>query len=502
MTDQNPTPLKLRTARTIKWNAIDRVSSQLLYAVVGVVLANILSKADFGLVGVLLIFQAFATIFIDSGFGAALLREKEPSQDDYSTVFWFNLLVSVSVYAILFISAPAIARMFDAPAINAMSKVMFLVFVINGLSIVQVNRLMKRMDVRMIAISNSAGLIAGGIAGVWLAIAGAGAWALIWQNITTASVKTLILWATGGWLPSLRFSMTSLRKIRAVGLSVFSSSLLNTISQNIYNFVIGIYYNITALGVYTQADKWSKMGSASISQVLTSSFVPLLSRVQDSKPDFERYVDKTGRFTAFILLPVMVGLTLIASPLFHLLFGNKWDDAIPLFQMLTIRGIFIVLISLYNNYLLALGKSRHLISSEFLKDALMFLAILATVFFRNIDLLILGQLISGALTWAILLKVTSHGIDIPMRRLLRPLYPFLGATLAMGAIVSLATLFGVLDYSFPQAGGIGRRVLINGAAIAAMAIVGGAAYIFMLRKTPELKEASEYLFGRFRKNKN
>ncbi|MDE5903379.1 MAG: lipopolysaccharide biosynthesis protein, partial [Muribaculaceae bacterium] len=339
--------LKLLTARTLKWNAIDRVASQVLYAIVGIVLANILTKEEFGLIGALAIFQAFATIFVDSGFGAALLREKEPSQTDYSTVFWFNAAVSVAIYVILFAAAPLIARLFHhQQQLVPMSKVIFLTFVVNGLAIVQTNRLMKRMDVRMIAIANSVALILSGAVGVILAIAGAGAWAMVWYTLSQAIVKTAILWITGGWLPSLCFSSETLRRIRAVGFSVFLSALLNTISLNIYNFVIGVWYSLRSLGVYTQADKWSKMGTASISQILTSSFVPLLSKVQDSLPDFHRYTDRAGRFTAFILLPAMTLLTIMATPIFHLLFANKWDDAIPLFQLLSLRGIFVVLISL------------------------------------------------------------------------------------------------------------------------------------------------------------
>ena len=251
--------LKLKTARTLKWNTIDRVATQVLYAVVGIVLANILTHEEFGLVGALAIFQAFATIFVDSGFGAALLREaKEPSDRDYSTVFWFNVAVSLAIYLILFICAPVIARLFDNQReLIPMSKVMFLTFVINGLAIVQTNRLMKRMDVRMIAVSNSVALIVSGLVGVVLALAGAGAWAMVWYAVSQAAVKTAILWATGGWWPRLCFSFATIRRIHRVGMSVFLSALLNTISLNIYNFVIGVWYSVASLGVYTQADKWS-----------------------------------------------------------------------------------------------------------------------------------------------------------------------------------------------------------------------------------------------------
>ena len=154
--------LKLKTARTLKWNTVDKLASQVLYGVVGVVLANVLSQEDFGLVGALLVFQAFAIIFADSGFGAALLRDKNPTEEDYSTVFWFNLSVSVAIYLVLLACGPLIARIFqDDVRLIPLSRVMFLTFVLNALAIVQTNRLMKRMDVRMLAISNVVAQIAG-----------------------------------------------------------------------------------------------------------------------------------------------------------------------------------------------------------------------------------------------------------------------------------------------------------------------------------------------------
>ena len=162
-------PLKLKTARTLKWNTVDRLASQVLYGVVGIVLANILTEEDFGLVGALLVFQAFAIIFADSGFGAALLQKKDPDDRDYSTVFWFNLVVSVAIYWILWFSSPLIADIFQGDRrLIPLSKVMFLTFVLNALAIVQTNRLMKRMDVKMIAVSNLIAQTGGGIIGISL----------------------------------------------------------------------------------------------------------------------------------------------------------------------------------------------------------------------------------------------------------------------------------------------------------------------------------------------
>lgn len=478
--------LKLKTARTLKWNTIDRVMSQVIYAVVGVVLANLLSKEDFGLVGALLVFQAFGILFVDSGFGSALLQKKEPTRTDFSTVFWFNLAVSVGVYVLLFFCAPLIADIFQGDRrLIPLSRVMFLSFILNGLGLVQTTRLMKSMNVRHIAIANTIGLTISGGVGVWLAVTGAGAWALVWQTVTLAAVKSAWLWATGGWKPEMRFSTDSLKQIWRVGLSVFSSSTLNTFFLYIYSFVIGAFYNLASLGVYTQADKWSKMGSASISQVLTASFVPLLAKFQDDGENFRRYVSKINRFTGFILFPVMTGVAMIGEPLFHTLFGDKWDAAILLFQILTVRGIFIVLISLYTNYLLALGYARKLIMVEIVKDGLIFVAIMSTVWFHSVPLLVWGQLGASALTYIIVLAVASRSTGVRISRMVGDLLPYAGMSLVMAAICWLVKPLSDIPV---------LQLLL-------MITAGMASYILIarVRRCPELTEAVGYLFGRFRR---
>ena len=165
--------LKQRTAGTLKWNVIDRVSTQLLYAVTGIVLARVLSQEDFGLVGAVLVFQAFASLLVDSGFGHALLQRKAPTQLDYSTILWFNMLMSVLLYAVAWVCAPLIADCFGGDRrIVGLTRVMFLALPVNSSSSVQCYRLIKRMDVKMIAVANSLGIMAGAIAGISLALKG------------------------------------------------------------------------------------------------------------------------------------------------------------------------------------------------------------------------------------------------------------------------------------------------------------------------------------------
>lgn len=479
-------PLKLKTARTLKWNTIDRLASQVLYGVVGIVLANVLSQEDFGLVGALLVFQAFAIIFADSGFGAALLQKKEPTDEDYSTVFWFNLVVGLAVYWILWFAAPLIADIFHGDKrLIPLSKAMFLTFVLNALAIVQTNRLMKRMDVKMIAVSNVVAQTAGGGLGIALALSGYGPWALVWQSVALAGIKTAILWATGKWMPSCWIKLSSLKGIWRIGLSVFSSSMLNTFFLTVYSFVVGAFYSIKSLGVYSQADKWSKMGTASLSQVLTASFVPLLSRFQDNAGEFRRYVRKINRFTAFILFPAMTGLAVVGAPLFHTFFGNKWDEAIPLFQILCVRGVFVVLVSLYGNYILSKGYGRRLFIIEVVKDASIAVAIISTVFFHSVQLLVWGQFWASLLTWVVIVCFTARAIGYPVVKMVGDLAPFLAASLAMCAVCA-----AIAAINMPPV-----------ACLLAEVCAGGAAYVALmwLCRFPELKDASAYIFGRFRR---
>ncbi len=361
--------LKTRTAHTLKWNAIDRIATQVLYAVTGVILARLLSQEDFGLVGAVLVFQAFASLLVDSGFSYALLQRKRPSRIDYSTVLWFNLSVSTLLYILLYIAAPFIAYCFQGEqALIPLSRAMFLSFIFNASAIVQTNRLMKRMDVRMVTVSNSIGLAIGAVVGIVLAMSGYGAWAIVWQTVTLSAVKSLVLWTTQRWYPKFVFSWKSLKSFFGIGSRMMLTSFLNTLFQNIYSFFIGNRVGLAPLGYYTQSDKWSKMGVMSIYQIVTSSFLPALSDAQDDDERLRRMCSKMNRFTAYMVFPALIFLAVMATPIFHLLFGTKWDPSIILFQLLLVRGIFTVLVGLYNNYLLAKGKAKSIMWLEVLRD--------------------------------------------------------------------------------------------------------------------------------------
>ncbi len=488
--------LKLRVARTIKWNVIDKVASQVLYAVTGIILANLLTKQDFGLVAAIMVFQAFATLFVDSGFSYALLQRKLPTSADYSTVFWFNLGVAGAIYLLLYIGAPLVAYCFQGDArLIPLSRVMFLSFVVNATAIVQTNRLIKQMNVKMIAVSNSIGLMVSSAVGIGLALTGFGAWAIVWQTISLGAVKSGVLWATSHWMPSLTFSWQSLRSFFRVGMGAMGSSFLNILFQNIYSFFIGNRAGLVPLSYYFQADKWSKMGISSLSQITTASFLPVLSHYQDDPERFAAATAKMNRFTAYVLFPATGFLAVMATPIFHILFGTKWDGSIVLFQLLLFRGIFTVLSALYNNYIIALGKARLMFYAELLRDGVALAAIFITLPYialtspddvtEGIRIFIWGQVIASAVTWAATLIITARLSWRTCWQYLVDLLPYAAETLLL--IIPMHILSTVIPNPW---------VLVI-----AQSVIGLTLYLAInaaLRSKIQ-RDAIEYLTGRFRR---
>lgn len=433
----------------MKWNLIDRVATQVLYAVTGIVLARELSQEDFGLVGAILVFQAFASLLVDSGFSYALIQRKQPSRLDYSTVLWFNAAMAGGIYAILFFCAPFIADLFQGDMrLVPLSRVLFIALILNALAIVHTNRLMKAMDVRMVAVSNSLGLVLGGVTGIALALSGFGAWAIVWQTIVISAVKTIVLWSTSRWRPMMRFSWPALRSYFGVGSGMMFTSFLNTLFQNIYSFFIGNRVGLASLGYYTQADKWSKMGISSLSQVLTSSFLPALSAVQDDPERFRAVASKMNRFTSYLLFPAMLGLMAMAKPVFHTLFGTKWDASIILFQILLLRGVFTVLNSLYTNYILAKGHSAAIARLEIIRDTVAIIALAITFPYMGMStpddpvygltLLLWGQLAATVVAWIATLTVTVRHTGLSLVRFGADMLPYLAQTLVIVPIMLAA----------------------------------------------------------------
>lgn len=454
MTDS---PLKVKTARSLKWNVVDRVSTQIIYAVTGIVLARELSQEAFGLVGAIMVFQAFALLFIDSGFSFALIQRKAPTETDYSSVFWLNTIIACVLYIILYLCAPLIADCFGGDLrLISLSRVMFLSFIVSATASVPTNRLVKQMNVKPIAIANCISLAAGGAVGILMAVYNYGPWAIVAQTIVINALKTILLMAMSRWVPRRVMSWRSLKSFFGVGSGMMATSFLNTLFLNIYSFFIGNRAGIVPLGYYSQADKWSKMGVTAISQILTSAFLPALSEVQDDRERFTRVALKMSRFTGYLLFPALGFLAVMATPVFHVLFGQKWDPSIILFQLLLFRGLFTVLNSLYNNFILALGRSHVIFWLEVFRDSVAMIGILVTLPYislstpanivEGLTIFMSGQVIASFLTWIVTIIVTVRVTGLSPASLLASLLPYFAITVSIMIVLYGLTLIGLTDW--------------------------------------------------------
>lgn len=402
--------MKQKVARTVKWTAIDRGTNVVVNVVTGIILANVLPREDFGLIGALLVFQAFAALFVDAGFSTALIQKKRCSRAEYSSVMWFNLAAATFIYIILCLGAPLIARIFDNDVrLIPLGRVMFLTIVINATSMVQTSRLYKLMQVRTVAAANALAILVSALVAIWLAVTGYGAWSLVWQAVTQSAVKSSALWIATGWRPRRTLSIKAVRGFFKVGSGMLGASFLNVLFGKIYSLVVGNRAGILPLGYYTQADKWSTMGVATLTAVMTQSFLPALSTYQDKPVEFAAATAKMNRFSSYVMMPCLVLAVVVATPLFHVCFGTKWDAAIILFQLLVIRGIFTCLSSVYNNYIIARGHTRLIMLTEVIRDVVAIAAIAVTLPYialstldtptYGIAIMLWGQIAASLLTW-------------------------------------------------------------------------------------------------------
>lgn len=411
MEENGRSEMKRKVARTIKWSAIDRIVTVVMNVVTGIALANILPQEDFGLVAAILVFQAFAVLFVDNGFATALIQKKTCSREEYSSALWFNISMALVVYVIMFLCAPLIARVFDNDTrLIPLGRVMFLTFVFNATAIVQTSRLYKMMSVKLVtAVNCLATIISSGIA-LALAVCGYGAWSLVWQAIILAACKSAGLWIAGGWRPVWSFSFAHIKGFFKVGSGMLGASFLNVLFGKVYGLIIGNRAGILPLSYYGQADKWSTMGVSNILSILTSSFLPALSTYQDNPTEFAASTAKMNRFGSYVIMFSLGLAIVIATPLFHICFNTKWDNAIILFQLLLLRGVFVSLSSLYNNYIIARGHTALIVSTEIIRDVVALIAIAATLPYvtlsppteptKGIEILLWGQIAAAIIAWA------------------------------------------------------------------------------------------------------
>ena len=423
--------LKKKTLTALIWSFVDKFGQQFLYFVTGIILAIPLNPVDLGKMALLAVFVALSSILIDSGFGSALIRKKEATDADYSTIFYFNIGVSLIFYLILFALAPFIESYSGVPGLAAVARVSFLSIVFLAFGMIQQTRLIKYIQFTQLARINIISLFCSSVFAVITAFMGWGVWALVIQSLGMAIVKSVLLWIYGRWRPKWIFRVASMKEFFG-----YSSSLLNTIFNNIYPWLIGKGYSTQAVGYYNQANKFQDMPSALIANIFRSVAFPVLSSINDDRERMIRVFGKYIRTVSFIIFPIMFLLMLVSQPLISILLPEKWAPSIPLMQVLCISGAFSPFIILYYDLFNAVGRSDINLKMEIFKKIFFIIGIL--VCFKYSIMALMWLWVVYTLCSLIATMFLAHKyVNYTMGSFFFDIFPCLSISLIIAAMSSL-----------------------------------------------------------------
>lgn len=364
--------LKHKTVVSTVWASIQQFGKLGISFISNIVLARLLMPEDYGTVGMLAIFMAIAVVFVDSGLGNALIQRKNTSEVDYSTIFFFNLGMSVFLYFVLYFAAPFIARFYETEVLCKMLRIYGLMLIINSFSIIQNARLRKQLSFKALTTSTLIAATVSTLAGIFLAYKGFGVWSLVAMYLIEAVVRVSILWIQCKWLPQLVFSFNSLKTLFKFGGFLLANSLLFTVRRNILSLVLGKLYTARDLGMYIQAKKLEDIPITSISSIIEQVSFPVFSKLQDDMDRFKQMQRRSLRLLAFLCFPLMFLIMVISEPVIVFLYTDKWIEAVPYLQVLCFMGIFVCLQAVNANVVNAMGRSGLYFKWSVFKTIIMF----------------------------------------------------------------------------------------------------------------------------------
>ena len=405
------------------WSFVQRFGTMAISFVSNIILARLLSPDDYGIIGMLMIFIAVANTFVDGGFGSALIQKKRPTKEDYSTIFWWNMFLSMLLYGLLYICAPAIARFYNLPILSDVLRVQGIVLMINALSIIQQNQLRKQLKFKRLASVTVVSATLSAVIAIVLAYLGWGVWALVAQQLMLSGFITIILWVINGWYPSLIFSRESFKQLFGFGGYILATSIINTFANNIQGLLLGRFFNPAVLGYYTQARKLEDVASTSLSTIVDQVSYPVLSEIQDEPQRLVVILKKLVAVIAYVSIAIMIILITLAHPLILFLYSEKWLPCIPYLQILCVAGIAISLQRVHYSAVASVGKSKSLFVWTMIKRLLGVAVLIVGMHFGGIYGLLWGCVASSWITMIINAYLTGKYVGYKLFQQFVDLYP-------------------------------------------------------------------------------
>lgn len=392
--------IKTKLIKGTIWNIVEKITVKGASFVISIILARLLTPEDYGIIGMLLFFIMLSNIFIESGFVKALIQKQDRNEVDFSTVFYFNLFISILLYIILYISAPYISDFYNEDSLTDLLRILSLNIIIGSINVVQRAKLMINMDFKSLAKINFAGTIAGGIAGIGMAYLDYGVWSLVGQYICSTSIMAIVFFKHTKWYPQLCFSTKSFRILFKYGSKLLIAGSITTIFNNISTVVIGKVYKSAQLGQYTRANQFTEIIAWTINDVMGNVTFPILSQLQNDRERLVNVYKKSLFYTVLITFPIMILLAILAKPLIIILLTEKWLECVPLLQILCFARMLTPLSAINMNVLNAIGRSDLYMKIDLIKVPIDFILMIIAIPF-GVKAIVISSLISAIVSFFI-----------------------------------------------------------------------------------------------------
>lgn len=473
--------LKNKTVKGVAWTSLDQVAGLGFGFVIGVILARLLSPSDYGLLAMITVFNAVAYTFVASGFGAALVRKPNLTEDDNTTAFCFNFVVAVIMTGVLWLIAPWVADFYNNPLLTDLVRVEAFLLIVSSLGIVQQTQLSRALNFKAKMIINISSQVIAGIVAIIAAYQGCGVWSLVIQHFVSGLISLGLLWFFSPWRPRGRWNKVSFRYLWGFGNKMLASGLLNTIYGNIYPIIIGKLYSAADLGQYSRANGYAAIPSQGLTNVLQQVSYPVLSQIQEDNKRLGDSYRRMLRFSVFVVFPIMVGMAALAHPLVISLVTAKWEQCVPYLQVICFASMWYPVHAINLNLLQVKGRSDLFFRLEVIKKVIVTVAIFICVPFGIMGICV-GAIFTSIICLVINTYYTGKFIQVGFVRQMMDMIPTLLNSLVMGAVVYLVTL------------PLGNDLL----KLAVGVPVGMVCYLAVawLFKLPELKEALDIVHRR------
>jgi len=432
--ENKPSGLRERSLKAVVWSSADTFGLQGIQFITSILLARLLTPREFGLLGMIYVFTAIAGAFVDSGFASALIQRKELTEEDKSSVFAFNICSGLAMAGLIFWAAPAIGRFYKQPILTGLTRLMALNLFLSALGSVQFALLSRQLDFKT---PWKAGMVATGISGavaVVLAWRGWGVWSLAIQANISALISTLLVWLLVPWRPSSKPSLHSIRKLFAFGSRILGQGLMSTVFDRVQLLLIGKVFGPADLGYYTRAYSTQQMPASVFQTVVSKVTFPMFSTIAGDRVRLKAAMRKCMTTIGAVVMPMMVGISLMAKPIVLVLFGAKWLPCVPYLRILALTGVLWPLAVANLDVLLAAGRSDLYLRVEMVKRVLIAVGLACSVWI-SVMAMVLAMLIVAVLNQVVNVAFTQHVIDYKMGAQIKDMSKPLLSTAVMALIV-------------------------------------------------------------------